>query len=95
MVRGLQTKFDLDLHSGFRETWVYGREDGHDGRLRHDSSSADSQAELKNGLEIWGKLRYPSTEFGINLLDGFWENGFYRRRTDDGSPRDDSSSAVQ
>ena len=40
-----------------------------------------------------------STKFGINLLDGFWENGFYGRpdgRTmDDGRPRDDSSSAVQ
>ncbi len=35
-----------------------------------------------------------STKFGINMLDGFWENGFYGR-TDDGGPRDDSSSAVQ
>ena len=32
--------------------------------------------------------RYLSTEFGIKLLDGFWENGFYRRH-------DDSSAAVQ
>ncbi len=44
--------------------------------------------------------RYLSTKFGINLQDGFWENGFYGRRTDgrmtdDGPPRDDSSSAVQ
>ncbi len=44
--------------------------------------------------------RYLSAEFGINLHDGFWENGFYGRRTDgrttdDGRPRDDSSSAVQ
>ncbi len=42
--------------------------------------------------------RYLSTKFGINLLDWFWENGFYGRtdgRTKDGRPRDDSSSAVQ
>ncbi len=39
--------------------------------------------------------RYLSTKFGINLHDGFRENGFYGRRTDDGCPRDDSSSAVQ
>ncbi len=43
---------------------------------------------------------YLVTKFGSNLLDGFWENGFYGRRTDDGRtddgrPRDDSSSAVQ
>ncbi len=40
-----------------------------------------------------------STKFGINLLNSFWENGFYGRTggqtTDDGRPRDDSSSAVQ
>ncbi len=40
--------------------------------------------------------RYLSTKFGINLLDGFWENEFYERmtdgrRTDDGRLRDDSS----
>ena len=39
--------------------------------------------------------RYIFTEFGIDVFDGFWENGFYRRRTDDGRPCDDSSSAVQ
>ncbi len=44
--------------------------------------------------------RYLSTKFGINLHDGFGENGFYGRTddgrtTDDGRPRDDSSSAVQ
>ncbi len=43
--------------------------------------------------------RYLSTKFGTNLLDSFWENGFYGRTdgwtTDDGRPRDDSSSAVQ
>ncbi len=44
--------------------------------------------------------RYLSTKFGINLHDGFLENGFYGRTTDgrttdDGRPRDDSSSAVQ
>ncbi len=43
--------------------------------------------------------RYLSTKFGIDLLDGFWENEFYGRttdgRTDDGRLRDDSSSAVQ
>ncbi len=39
--------------------------------------------------------RYLSPKFGINIPDGFWENGFYGRRTDDGHPRDDSSSAVQ
>ncbi len=39
--------------------------------------------------------RYLSTKFGINLLDRFGENGFYGRMTDDGRPRDDSSSAVQ
>ncbi len=50
--------------------------------------------------------RYLSTKFDINMLDGFWENEFYgrttddRRRTtdgrstDDGRPRDNSSSAV-
>ncbi len=38
---------------------------------------------------------YLSTKFGINLLHGFWENGFYRRRTDDGRQGHDSSSAVQ
>ncbi len=38
--------------------------------------------------------RYLSDKFGINLLDGFWENGYYGR-TDDSRPRDDSSSAVQ
>ncbi len=26
--------------------------------------------------------RYLSTKFGINLLDGFWENEFYERMTD-------------
>ncbi len=35
----LPTKFGLDPCSGFPETSVYGRTD--DGRLRHDSSSAD------------------------------------------------------
>ncbi len=43
--------------------------------------------------------RYLSTKFGINLLEGFWENGFYGRtdnwRTDDGRRREGSSSAVQ
>ena len=43
---------------------------------------------------------YLSTKFGVNLLDGFWENEFYGctmydGRTDDGRLRDDSSSAVQ
>ncbi len=37
---------------------------------------------------------YLFTKFGINMHDGFWENGIYGRRTDDGRPRDDSSSAV-
>ncbi len=32
--------------------------------------------------------RYLSTKFGINLLDGFWQNGFYRRQTDDGRRKD-------
>ncbi len=40
---------------------------------------------------------YLSTNFGINLLDGFWENAFYGRtddgRTDDGRPRHGISSA--
>ncbi len=47
---------------------------------------------------------YLSTKFGINLLDGFWENAFYGRRTtddgrttdgrtDDGRPRHGISSA--
>ncbi len=40
---------------------------------------------------------YLSTKFGINLLDGFWENVFYGRtdgrRTDDGRPRHGISSA--
>ncbi len=34
---------------------------------------------------------YLSTKFGINLLDGFWENAFYGRtdgRTDDGRRTD-------
>ncbi len=44
--------------------------------------------------------RYLSTKFGINIPDGFWENEFNGRTTDDGRmddgrPRDDSSSAVQ
>ncbi len=38
---------------------------------------------------------YHSKEFGINLLDGFWENRFNRPRTDDGRSRADISSAVQ
>ncbi len=37
---------------------------------------------------------YLSTKFGINVLDGFWENAFYGRRTpDDGRPRQGISSA--
>ncbi len=47
---------------------------------------------------------YLSTKFGINLLDGFWENAFYGRtdgrtmdddgrRTDHGRPRHGISSA--
>ncbi len=43
--------------------------------------------------------RYLSTKSGINLLDGFWEKGLYRRMTDrrmdDGHPCDDSSAAAQ
>ena len=39
--------------------------------------------------------RYLSTKFGINLPDGFGENGFYGRWTDDGRLRDDISSSVQ
>ncbi len=45
--RELPTKFGLDPCNGFPETWVYGRTDGRttdDGRLRHDSSSADEEA---------------------------------------------------
>ncbi len=38
--------------------------------------------------------RYLSVKFGVNPLDGFQENDVYGR-TDDGRPRDDSSSAVQ
>ncbi len=38
--------------------------------------------------------RYLSVKFGVNPLDGFRENDVYGR-TDDGRPRDDSSSAVQ
>ncbi len=33
-------------------------------------------------------------KFGINLLDTFWKNGFYKR-TDDGRPREDNSYALQ
>ncbi len=39
---------------------------------------------------------YLSTKFGIDLLDGFWENAFYGRtdgRTDAGRPRHGISSA--
>ncbi len=32
---------------------------------------------------------YLSTKFGINLLDGFWENAFYGRTPDDGRTTDD------
>ncbi len=44
--------------------------------------------------------KYLSVKFGVNPLDGFRENDAYGRRTDerttdDGCPRDDSSSAVQ
>ncbi len=44
--------------------------------------------------------RYNSTKFGIDLLDGFWENEFYERWTDgrtmnDRRSPDDSSSAVR
>ncbi len=35
---------------------------------------------------------YLSTKFGINSLDGVWENAFYGR-TDDGRPRHGISSA--
>ena len=38
----------------------------------------------KISLEIIMVKRYISTKFGINLFDGFWENGFYGRQTDDG-----------
>ncbi len=31
--------------------------------------------------------RYLSTKFGVNLFDGFWENAFYGRTTDDGCLR--------
>ncbi len=47
VARELPTKFGLDPSSGFRETWVYvRRKDGQtdDGRLRHDSSSADKSS---------------------------------------------------
>ena len=37
---------------------------------------------------------YLSVKFGVNPLDGFWENDVYGR-TDDGRPRHDSSSDVQ
>ena len=36
----------------------------------------------------------PFHQTGINLFDGFWENGFYGRRTNNGRLHDDSSSAV-
>ncbi len=38
--------------------------------------------------------RYLSVKFGVNPLGGFRENDV-DGRTDDGRPRDDSSSAVQ
>ena len=39
---------------------------------------------------------YLATKFGINLHNGFWENGFTDdEQTDDGLPCDNSSSAVQ
>ncbi len=38
--------------------------------------------------------RYLSVKFGVNPLNSFRENDVYGR-TDDGRPRDDSSSAVQ
>ncbi len=42
--------------------------------------------------------RYLSPKFGVNPLDGFPETYVHGRTTtttDDGRPRDDSSSAVQ
>ncbi len=39
--------------------------------------------------------RYLSTEFGINLHDGFWENGFYGRRTTDGRRIFKKNSKIQ
>ncbi len=45
--------------------------------------------------------RYLSVKFDVNPLDGFREKGVYgrtddgRTTTDDGRPRDESSSAVQ
>ncbi len=41
--------------------------------------------------------RYLSPKFGVNPLDGFRESDVYgwTKMTDDGCPRDDSSSAVQ
>ncbi len=51
---------------------------------------------LKNKKEWSGDMvdRYLSVKFGVNPLYGFRENDVYGR-TDDGRPRDDSSSAVQ
>ena len=42
--------------------------------------------------------RYLSPKFGVNPLEGSWENYLCLRtegRTDDGRPRHDSTSAVQ
>ena len=39
--------------------------------------------------------RYLSSKFGVNLFRGIQEIDVYGRRTDNGRPRDDSSSAVQ
>ncbi len=55
---------------------------------------------LKNKKKKWsGDMvkRYLSTKFGTNVLDRFWENGFYGRMDgrDGGRLRDDSSSSVQ
>ena len=62
--RELPTKSCLDPCSGFLETWVYGRRtDGltADGRLRHDSSSAD------NVKQSWKWRIYPG-HFAVDVL---------------------------
>ncbi len=49
----------------------------------------------KNGLEIWWKGTFPQN-LALMCLTGSEKTGFTDAgRTDDGRPRDDSSSAVQ
>ncbi len=49
---------------------------------------------FKNGKNRDVVDSYLSTKFGINSLDGFWENAVYERMTDDGRPRHGTAHAL-